>query len=72
MWQKQMAVFIRSKGQLLWDVTGNTFYVHPVNFLAPRSRDMHDANNKVADYLFHALCASELDRVCVEELACKI
>jgi hypothetical protein len=34
----------------------NTTYVHPVNFLGPGSRDMHDANNKAVDYLFRALC----------------
>jgi hypothetical protein len=26
-----------------------------MNFLAPGSRDMFDANNKVVDYLFRAL-----------------
>jgi hypothetical protein len=41
----------------------NTAYVHPVNFLAPGSRDMFDANNKAVDYLYHALCQSEFDRV---------
>jgi hypothetical protein len=47
----------------------NTTYVHLINFLAPRSRDMHDANNKVVDYLFRALCQSEFDRVQTEDLA---
>jgi hypothetical protein len=46
MWQRRMAAFLRGKGQILWDVTVNSAYVHPVNFLAPGSRDMHDANNK--------------------------
>jgi hypothetical protein len=27
-----------------------------MNFLATGSRDMFDANNKVVDYLFRALC----------------
>jgi hypothetical protein len=34
----------------------NAAYVHLVNFLAPGSRDMNDANNKPVDYLFRALC----------------
>jgi hypothetical protein len=40
-----MAAFLRGKGQILWVVTVNTAYLHPVNFLAPGSRDMFDANN---------------------------
>jgi hypothetical protein len=63
MWQRQMATFLRSKGQILWDVTMNTTYVHLINFLASGLRDMHDANNKVVDYLFHDLCQFEFDRV---------
>jgi hypothetical protein len=51
-----MAAFLRDKGQILWDVTVNTTYVHLVNFLAPGSRDMFDTNNKEVDYLYHALC----------------
>jgi hypothetical protein len=43
-----------------------------MNFLAPGSRDMFDANNKVVDYLFHALCQPEFDRVHTESLACRI
>jgi hypothetical protein len=35
MWQRQMAAFLRGKGQILWDVTVNTTYVHSMNFLAP-------------------------------------
>jgi hypothetical protein len=46
MWQMRMAAFLHGKGQILWDVTVNTAYVHPMNFLAPGSRDMFDANNK--------------------------
>jgi hypothetical protein len=46
-----MAAFLRGKGQILWDVTVNTAYVHPMNFLAPGSRDMFDTNNKAVDYL---------------------
>jgi hypothetical protein len=37
---------ISGKGQILWDVTVNTSYVHLINFLAPGSKDMHDTNNK--------------------------
>jgi hypothetical protein len=43
-----------------------------MNFLAPRSRDMFDANNKAVDYLFRALCQPEFDRVHTEHLACRI
>jgi hypothetical protein len=50
----------------------DTTYVHPTNFLAPGSRDMFNANNKALDYLFHALCQSEFDRVHTENLACMI
>jgi hypothetical protein len=46
MWSKRMAAFLRGKGQILWDVTVDTSYVQPMNFLAPGSRDMFDANNK--------------------------
>jgi hypothetical protein len=72
MWQRRMAAFLRGKGQIMWDVTVNTTYVHPVNILAPGSRDMFDANNKAVDYLYHALCQSEFDQVQIEDLACKI
>jgi hypothetical protein len=67
-----MVVFLRGKGQILWDVTTNTAYVHPVNFLALGSRDMFNTNNKVVDYLYHALCRSEFERVHTEDLACRI
>jgi hypothetical protein len=63
MWQRQMVAFLRGKVQILWDVTMNIAYVHLINFLAPGSRDMQDANKKADDYLFHALCQSEFDRV---------
>jgi hypothetical protein len=63
MWQRRMASFLRGKGQILWDVTMNTTYVHPLNFLAPGSRDMFDANNKAVDYLHRSLCESEIKRV---------
>jgi hypothetical protein len=63
MWQRRMAVFLRGKDQILCNVTVNTTYVHPVNFLAPGSRDMFDANNKAVDYLYRALCQSEFDRI---------
>jgi hypothetical protein len=43
-----------------------------MNFLTPESRDMFDANNKAVDYLFHALCQTEFDRVHTEHLACRI
>jgi hypothetical protein len=72
MWSKRMAAFLRGKGQILWDVTVDTGYVQPMNFLAPESRDMFDANNKAVDYLFCALCQPEFDRVHTENLACRI
>jgi hypothetical protein len=67
-----MATFLRVKGQILRDVTVDTGYVQPMNFLAPGSRDMFNANNKAVDYLFRALCQSEFDRVHMENLACRI
>jgi hypothetical protein len=67
-----MAVFLRGKGQILWDVTVDTCYVQSMNFLAPGSRDMFDANNKAADYLFRALCQPEFDQVHTEHFACRI
>jgi hypothetical protein len=72
MWQRRMATFLCGKGQILWDVTVNTSYVHPKNFLAPGSRDMFDTNNKAVDYMYCALCRSEFDRVQTEDLACGI
>jgi hypothetical protein len=54
-----MAAFLCGKGQILWDVTVNTAYVHPLNFLSPGSRDMFDANNKAVDYWYRSLCESE-------------
>jgi hypothetical protein len=67
-----MAAFLREKGKILWDVTLDTGYVQPMNFLAPGSRDMFDANNKAVDYLFRAPCQSEFDQVHAENLACRI
>jgi hypothetical protein len=67
-----MAAFLRGKGQVLWDVTVNTSYVHPVNFLALGLRDMLDANNKAVDYLYRSPCESEFERVRTEDLACRI
>jgi hypothetical protein len=72
MWGKRMAAFLRGKGQILWDVTVDTGYVQPMNFLAIESRDMFDTNNKAVDYLFRALCQPEFDRVQTEHLACRI
>jgi hypothetical protein len=72
LWSKRMAAFLRGKCQILWDVTVDTCNVHPMNFLAPGSRDMFDANNKAVDYLFCALCHPEFDQVHTESLACKI
>jgi hypothetical protein len=57
MWSKQMGAFLRGKGQILWDVTVDTCYVQPMDFLAPGSRDRFDANNKAVDYFF-VLCVS--------------
>jgi hypothetical protein len=67
-----MAAFLRGKGQILWDVTVNTAYVHLMNFLAPGLRDMFDANNKADDYLYRSLCELEFERVRTEDLACRI
>jgi hypothetical protein len=67
-----MAVFLCGKGQILWDVTVDTICVQPMNFLAPGSKNMFDANNKAVDYLFRALCQPEFDRVHTEHLACRI
>jgi hypothetical protein len=36
MWQRRMAAFLCGKGQILWDVTVNTAYVHLMNFLQDR------------------------------------
>jgi hypothetical protein len=66
-----MAVFLRGKGQILWDVMVDICYVQLINFLAPGSRDMFDANNNAVDYLFRALCQSQFDRVHAENLACR-
>jgi hypothetical protein len=67
-----MAAFLHGRGQIVWDVTVDTGYVQPMNFLAPGSRDMFDANNKAVDYLFRALCQPEFDQVHTEHLACRI
>jgi hypothetical protein len=67
-----MAAFLRGKGQILWDVTVDTGYVQPMNFLALGSRDLFDANNKAVDYLVYALCQPEFDQVHTEHLACRI
>jgi hypothetical protein len=72
MWERRLAAFLRGKGQILWDVMVNTAYVHPLNFLAPGSRNMFDANNKVVDYLYRSLCEYEFERVRIEDLACSI
>jgi hypothetical protein len=72
MWQRRMAAFLRGKVQILWDVTVNTTYVHPVNFLTPGLRDMFNANNKAVDYLYCFLCESEFEWVRTEDLACRI
>jgi hypothetical protein len=72
MWRRWMADFLRGKGQILWDVTVNTAYVHPVNFVAPGLRDMFNTNNKVVDYLYRALCQSEFDQAQTEDSACRI
>jgi hypothetical protein len=72
MWQRRIAAFLRGSGQILWDVTVNTTYVHSVNFLGPGSRDMFDANNKAVDYLYRSLCESEFKLVRTRDLACKI
>jgi hypothetical protein len=72
MWSKRIAAFLRRKGQILWDVMVDNGYVQPMNFLAPGSRDMFDANNKAINYLSRALCQPEFHRVHTEHLACRI
>jgi hypothetical protein len=67
-----MVALLHGKGQILWDVTVDTGYVQPMNFLALGSRDMFNANNKVVDYLFHGLCQPEFGQVHTEHLACRI
>jgi hypothetical protein len=64
-----MAAFLRGKGQILWDVTVDNGNVQPMNFLAPGLREKFDANNKVVDYLFSALCQPEFNRVPTEHLS---
>jgi hypothetical protein len=72
MWSKRMAAFLRGKGQILRDVTADTGYVQPMNFLAPGLRDMFDANNKAVNYLLRALCQPQFNLVHMEILACRI
>jgi hypothetical protein len=72
MWSMRMAAFLHGKGQILLDVTMDTGYVQPKNFLAPGSRDMFDINNKTVDYLFRALCQPKFNRLHTEHLACRI
>jgi hypothetical protein len=72
MWSKRMVAFLREKGQIHWDVTVDTGYVQLMNFLAPGSRDMFNANNKAVNYLFRALCQPEFNRVHTGHLACRI
>jgi hypothetical protein len=43
-----------------------------MNFLAPGSRDMFDANNKAVDCLYRSLCEYEFEWVRTEDLACRI
>jgi hypothetical protein len=43
-----------------------------MNFLAPGSKDMFDANNKAVDYLYRALRQSKFDQVQIEDVACRI
>jgi hypothetical protein len=72
MWSKRMVAFVPGKGRILWDVTVDTDYVQPMNFLTPGLRDMFDANNKEVDYLFRALCQPKFDWVHTASLACRI
>jgi hypothetical protein len=64
-----MSAFLRGKGQIIWDVVENTSYLHPINFLAPGSRDMHNVNNKVVDYIFHFTLFASLNSIgCVQRI----
>jgi hypothetical protein len=67
-----MTAFLSGKGQIPWAVTVNTSYIHPLNFLAPGSRDIIDANNKAVDYLYCSLCQFKFERVETKDLSCKI
>jgi hypothetical protein len=67
-WRRCSAERVRSFGMSRW----TTGYVQPMNFLAPGSKDVFDANNKTVDYLFRALCQPEFDRVHTKHLACRI
>jgi hypothetical protein len=67
-----MGAFLRGKGQILRDVTMDTGYVQPMDFLVPGSRYRFDTNNKTVDYLFRALCQPEFYRVHTEHLSCRI
>jgi hypothetical protein len=57
MWSKRMGAFLRGKGQILWDVTVDTGYVQPMDFLAPGSRDRFDANTRRSTSCF-VLCVN--------------
>ena len=63
MWEARMGAFLCGKGKLLWDVTIDTNYVIPDNFLLPGLSDMFEANSKAVDYLYRALYASKFDQV---------
>jgi hypothetical protein len=39
MWSKRMGAFLRGTGQILWDVTVDTGYVQPMDFLKDRLGD---------------------------------
>jgi hypothetical protein len=45
MWSERMGAFHRGKCQILLDVTVDTGYVQPMDFLPPGSRDRFDTNN---------------------------
>jgi hypothetical protein len=68
MWSKRMAAFLRGKCQILWDVTVDIAYVHLMNFLAPGSRDMFNANNKAVDYLFQCSVSIQIRSGAYREL----
>jgi hypothetical protein len=57
MWSKRMVAFFLGNGQILWDVTVDTAYVQPMNFLAPGSRDTFDATIRRSTTCF-VLCVS--------------
>jgi hypothetical protein len=57
MWSKRMGAFLRGKGQILWDVTVDTGYVQPMDFLVQdRGTDSTPTTRRSTTYF--VLCVS--------------